>query len=100
MADPRETVLVTGGTGFLGGWCIAELLRRGYAVRTTVRSLQREDDVRGALAVAGVEADDQLSVVSADLAADDGWQDAVTAATTCSTSHRRSRRRSRRTRTS
>jgi dihydroflavonol-4-reductase len=78
MADPRETVLVTGGTGFLGGWCIAELLRRGYAVRTTVRSLQREDDVRGALAAAGVEADHRLSVVSADLAADDGWQDAVT----------------------
>ena len=34
MAD---TVLVTGGTGFLGGHCIARLLRRGYDVRTTVR---------------------------------------------------------------
>ena len=34
-----ETVLVTGGTGFVAGWCIVELLRRGYAVRTTVRSL-------------------------------------------------------------
>jgi dihydroflavonol-4-reductase len=32
-----ETVLVTGGTGFVGSWCIVELLRRGYDVRTTVR---------------------------------------------------------------
>ena len=25
-----QTVLVTGGSGFLGGWCVIELLRRGY----------------------------------------------------------------------
>jgi nucleoside-diphosphate-sugar epimerase len=28
-------VLVTGGSGSIGGWCVAELLRRGYEVRTT-----------------------------------------------------------------
>ena len=28
-------VLVTEGTGFLGGWCIAQLLEGGYEVRTT-----------------------------------------------------------------
>ncbi|MFC0436237.1 NmrA family NAD(P)-binding protein [Kutzneria buriramensis] len=33
-----ETVLVTGGTGYVAGWCVAELLKRGYTVRTTVRS--------------------------------------------------------------
>jgi uncharacterized protein YbjT (DUF2867 family) len=43
MAD---TVLVTGGTGFVGGWCIKLLLDRGYRVRTTVRDLSREADVR------------------------------------------------------
>ena len=32
------TVLVTGGTGFVAGWCIAQLLERGYDVRTTVRT--------------------------------------------------------------
>ena len=36
------TVLVTGGTGFIAGWCIVELLQRGYVVRTTVRSLSKE----------------------------------------------------------
>ncbi|SNT41913.1 Nucleoside-diphosphate-sugar epimerase [Asanoa hainanensis] len=36
-----ERVLVTGGTGFVAGWCIAGLLDRGYAVRTTVRDSRR-----------------------------------------------------------
>ena len=45
-----ETVLVTGGTGFVAGWCIAELLDGGYQVRATVRSLSKEPDVRGAVA--------------------------------------------------
>jgi len=45
-----ETVLVTGGTGFVGGWQIVELLRRGYAVRATVRSLSKEASVRAAVA--------------------------------------------------
>jgi nucleoside-diphosphate-sugar epimerase len=77
MAEPPGTVLVTGGTGFLGGWCNAELLRRGYAVRTTVRDLDRADDVRSSVAAAGAEADGRLSIVAADLGADDGWADAV-----------------------
>ena len=33
-----ETVLVTGGTGFIARWCIVELLERGSVVKTTVRS--------------------------------------------------------------
>ena len=41
-----ETVLVTGGTGYIGGWCIVELLRRGYSVRTTVRNLSKEAEER------------------------------------------------------
>jgi uncharacterized protein YbjT (DUF2867 family) len=45
-----ETVLVTGGTGFVGGWCLSELLKRGYTVRTTVRSLAKEAAVRAAVA--------------------------------------------------
>ncbi len=48
-----QTVLVTGGSGFLGGWCLVELLRRGYRVRTTVRDLAREAEVRAALAPRG-----------------------------------------------
>jgi nucleoside-diphosphate-sugar epimerase len=75
MSD--STVLVTGGTGFLGGWCVAQLLERGHHVRTTVRDLRREDSVRQAVAKAGVDPGDRLAVLSADLTSDDGWVEAV-----------------------
>lgn len=52
-----ETVLVTGGTGFIAGWSIVELLQRGYAVCTTVRSLAKEAAVRAATVSAGASAD-------------------------------------------
>jgi NADPH:quinone reductase-like Zn-dependent oxidoreductase len=61
-----ETVLVTGGTGFIGRWCIAELLARGYEVRTTVRSLDKEASVRAAVATT-VAPGDRLVCVVADL---------------------------------
>jgi hypothetical protein len=32
-----DKVLVTGGSGFLAGWCVSALAERGYEVRTTVR---------------------------------------------------------------
>jgi dihydroflavonol-4-reductase len=75
MAEQSQTVLVTGGSGFLGGWCVAELLRRGYRVRTTVRDLSREAEVRGAVG-SGASAE-SLSVFAADLRSDDGWEEAV-----------------------
>jgi nucleoside-diphosphate-sugar epimerase len=67
-----ETVLVTGGTGFVGGWCIADLLNRGYAVRTTIRDPMRAAAVRNAAGGGG-----RLTVAVADLGSDDGWDDAV-----------------------
>jgi dihydroflavonol-4-reductase len=71
-----ETVLVTGGSGFLGGRCVVELLRRGYGVRTTVRDLAKEEEVRTRVG-SEVEAGDRLEVLAADLRSDDGWAEAV-----------------------
>ena len=76
MAEDRGQVLVTGGSGFLGGWCVIELLRRGYTVRTTVRSLSREAQVRAAVS-SEVDPGDRLTVVAADLTSDEGWPAAV-----------------------
>jgi len=74
--ERRETVLVTGGSGFLGGWCLVELLRRGYTARTTLRDPSREGEVR-AMVGSQVEIGERMSVFTADLTADVGWQEAV-----------------------
>ena len=71
-----ETVLVSGGSGFLGGRCVVELLRRGYAVRTTVRDLAKEGEVRARVSVE-VDPGDRLAVLEADLLSDEGWAEAV-----------------------
>ena len=73
MAD---TVLVTGGTGFVGAWCVVGLLQRGYVVRTTVRQAAKEDEVRRNVG-AQVDAGDRLAVVAADLISDAGWDKAM-----------------------
>ncbi len=75
-----EQVLVTGGTGFIGAHCILQLLDAGYRVRTTVRSLQREPDVRAMLQVGGTKsgaAANNLSFVAADLTNDANWPNTV-----------------------
>ncbi len=71
-----ETVLVTGGSGYIGGWCIVPLLQQGYTVRTTVRSLSREAEVRARLAAEAPT--DKLSFFAADLLSDAGWDEAAT----------------------
>jgi dihydroflavonol-4-reductase len=66
------TVLVTGGSGFLGRWCVRQLLESGHSVRTTVRDLAKAPELRSALA-----SSDRLSIVAANLRADEGWKRAV-----------------------
>lgn len=73
----EKTVLVSGGSGYLGAWCLAELLRRGYRVRTTVRDPAREAGIRAGLAAEVGDPGDRLTVLTADLLGDAGWEEAI-----------------------
>ncbi|MGB7408737.1 MAG: NAD-dependent epimerase/dehydratase family protein [Pontixanthobacter sp.] len=67
------TVLVTGGTGFIGGEVIDQLLANGHTVHTTVRDKAKsETRLRNRWPDAG----DRLKIFSADLMKDDGWAEA------------------------
>jgi nucleoside-diphosphate-sugar epimerase len=72
-----STILVTGGSGFIGCHAILQLLAAEHQVRTTVRSLGREADVRAMLKVGGAEPRDRLAFIAADLEHDQGWPAAV-----------------------
>jgi nucleoside-diphosphate-sugar epimerase len=72
----RGTVLVTGGSGFIAGWCIKQLIEEGWQVRATLRALKREAEVRGWLSKK-VDLADRLTFVQADLIADAGWAQAM-----------------------
>jgi dihydroflavonol-4-reductase len=72
-----SVVLVTGGSGFIASYCIAQLLAAGHRVHTTVRNLNREADVRAMLREARAETGERLSFFAADLVSDAGWREAV-----------------------
>lgn len=73
-------IVVTGCTGFIAKHVVVELLKRGHAVRGTLRSMAKADDVRRAVTRAGADPAN-LSFAVADLLSDAGWDEALAGAT-------------------
>jgi dihydroflavonol-4-reductase len=67
------TVLVSGGSGYIAGYIIRQLIAEGWMVHTTIRSLAKEAAVRKLLAVD----DSKLKFFAADLTRDAGWGEAM-----------------------
>lgn len=67
------TVFVSGGSGYIAGFLIRQLIAEGWAVHTTIRNLARESEVRVSLGVDNTK----LKFFAADLLSDAGWAEAM-----------------------
>lgn len=74
MAGSKSgTVFVSGGSGYIAGFIIRQLVAEGWIVHTTIRNLAREAEVRAPL---GVD-DSKVKFFAADLMSDAGWAEAM-----------------------
>lgn len=78
-ASSRGCVLVTGGSGYVASFCIAQLLQDGWRVRTTVRSSAKVGQVRSSIGKINTDAE-TIEFFEADLTRDEGWDRALTGA--------------------
>jgi dihydroflavonol-4-reductase len=65
--------MVSGGSGYIAGYIIRQLVAEGWTVQTTIRDLGKEDSVRKLLDVDN----SCLSFFAADLTSDAGWDEAM-----------------------
>ena len=72
----NKKVLLTGISGYIGNHCAVELLKNGYSVRGSVRSLSKSEKVIEAIKKE-VDPKDNLEFCELDLLSDDGWDNAV-----------------------
>jgi dihydroflavonol-4-reductase len=75
--ENKETVLVTGGSGFIASYCMITLLNNGYKVKATLRSLHKAELVKQMLRKGGINSFEDVSFVVADLQDEASWQSAV-----------------------
>jgi len=78
MAEFKK-ILITGASGYVAKHVVLRALQAGYAVRGTVRSAAKGDQVRAAMArhLDGGDPGDRLEFALADLTSDEGWAAAM-----------------------
>lgn len=72
----NKKVLLTGISGYIGNHCAVELLKNGYSVRGSLRSLSKSQKVIDAIKKE-IDPKDNLEFCELDLLKDDGWDDAM-----------------------
>ena len=87
--ENKETVLVTGGSGFIASHCIIQLAAAGYQVKATVRDLSRTNKLNQTL-LNGLEKYEGKSDLSVDwqvtnLSSEEGWDESDVRMRLCST---------------
>ena len=80
MNQEKETVLITGISGWIAQYCAIELIKAGYHVRGSLRSMERQQEVIDALSKE-VDPTKALEFCKLDLLKDDGWDDAMAGCT-------------------
>lgn len=71
-----KKVLVTGVSGYIGQHCAAELLKSGYSVRGSVRSLSKTDQVTNGIKKV-IDPKGNLEYCELNLMKDEGWEKAM-----------------------
>ncbi len=72
----KNTILLTGISGYIGLHCAKELLDAGYSVRGSIRNLTKGQEDRDTLAAASVDTQN-LTLVELDLTSDRGGDEAA-----------------------
>ena len=71
-----KKVFVSGGSGYIALHCIAALIKKGFLVRTSIRSLERKKEIIDSL-LNVIDCNGKIEFCELDLLKDDGWDDAI-----------------------
>ena len=76
MVNNKATVLVTGISGWIAQFCAVELIKEGYTVRGSLRTMSRKEEVIKALSTQ-VDVNGKLEFCQLDLLDNNGWLEAM-----------------------
>jgi len=74
--NQMEKVFVSGGTGYIALHCIKQLIEQGYLVKTSLRSLDKVDNLLKCL-LRHVDCTGKIEFCELNLLSDNGWNEAI-----------------------